>query len=103
MTALLALLPTAPPDPLAVEQALAGLGRDEDALRWLRTFPDATGYDVAWLPAAWVVEGELLQRSGSAEEARVRFRRALALWRDSEPELEPWLARARQGLERAGG
>lgn len=84
-------------------EALRQLGREDDALRWLRTFPGHTGYDAAWLPAAWVVEGEILEKRGLIREARERFRHALALWRDAEPEMDPWVGRARAGLQRSGG
>lgn len=66
-------------------EALERLGRDAEALTWFSTFPDPSGYDVPYLPAALVRRGQILERLGRGDEAREVLVRARDLLRDADP------------------
>ena len=79
-------------------RALIDTGRREEALAILRSFGETSFADRAYEPPALVLEGETLAALGRPDEAAVAFRRALDLWADAEPGMDPWVERARRGL-----
>ncbi len=44
--------------------------------------------------------GEVYERQGDLERARLRYARFVRWWEDADPELQPWWERGRQALER---
>jgi hypothetical protein len=87
-------------------ESLLALGRDDDALRWLETFPDVGGYDLLYLPRASLMRARILERRGRQAEASLAYARAAELWEGADPEFGPLLREALAGAERtrvAGG
>lgn len=83
-------------------RSLLALGRDEEALRWLQTFPDVGGYDLVYVAQASLLSGRILERYGRRSEAASAYRRAAQLWERADPEFDRLVAQAREGLERTG-
>lgn len=81
-------------------EALHAAGRDEDALRWYGGFPDNTGYDLAFVAPARLAEAEIQARLGRVTEARRLYDRALHVWRDADPELQPAVRAVRAARDR---
>ncbi|HEV2129500.1 MAG TPA: hypothetical protein VGR27_00265, partial [Longimicrobiaceae bacterium] len=81
-------------------ELLRTVGRDEEALRWYATFPDATGADLIYLAPSHLRRAEIHERRGEREKATEHYRRFIELWQDADPELQPLVSRARQRLER---
>jgi tetratricopeptide (TPR) repeat protein len=79
-------------DRFARGNALLALGRPEEALAWYASLHE--GYHllgVPYLGASLVRRAEILERLGRSEEARGHYERALRLWRDADPSLQPML------------
>jgi hypothetical protein len=84
-------------------RALIETGRLEEALPVLLSFRETSIADRAFEPTALILAGETLVRLGRRPEASASFRRALTLWAEADEELEPWLERARRGLDDRAG
>lgn len=81
-------------------EALAAGGRRAEAIGWLETFPDPTGYDVWFLAPSLARRAELYRATGRNREARQAYERFLALWSHADPELGPMVAGARAALDK---
>jgi tetratricopeptide (TPR) repeat protein len=81
-------------------ELLARLGRDREALRVFASFPDVTGSDVVYAPAAHLRRGEILEHAGDATGAARHYRRALGYWATPRNELAALVARSKAGLAR---
>lgn len=79
---------------------LAAVRADTAALRWLETFPDASGYDLVYLAPAHLARAQLHERRGERAAAVAEYRRFIRLWKDCDPELRPLVDEA---LRRVGG
>ena len=44
--------------------------------------------------------GEVYERQGDVERARLRYARFVRWWEDADPELQSWRERGRQAVER---
>lgn len=77
---------------------LAALRADSAALRWLETFPDASGYDLIYLAPAHLARAQLHERRGEQAAAAAEYRRFIALWKDCDPELRPLVDEAKRKL-----
>ena len=77
---------------------LAAVRADSAALRWLETFPDASGYDLVYLAPAHLARAELHDRRGERAAAAAEYRRFVALWKDCDPELRPFVDQATRRL-----
>jgi tetratricopeptide (TPR) repeat protein len=102
------MLPEVPSYPLAQArwvraEALRTLGRPREALLVYASFPDPTGYDVMYAPLAHLRRGELHERLGERRQAAGEYARALAGWRDADPELRGLIDAARRGAARTSG
>jgi tetratricopeptide (TPR) repeat protein len=75
--------------------ALAGLGRDADALRWYGSLWMANAFDLVYLAPAQLEAAALYERAGDRAPALAAYRRFVELWRDADPELRPVVERAR--------
>lgn len=83
-------------------EALAGLGRHEEALGWFRSFRVIFGFDVPYRGPALFREAESLEALGRREEAREAYRHFLALYAESDDRFEPLLRRARERAAEVG-
>ncbi|HXY68756.1 MAG TPA: hypothetical protein VEH62_04870, partial [Gemmatimonadales bacterium] len=81
-------------------EILHAVGRDEEALRWFGSFPEPSGYDVAWLAPAYLRRGEIDERLGLRADALASYRRVAALWKDCDEPLRPLLVEAQRAIER---
>jgi tetratricopeptide (TPR) repeat protein/TolB-like protein len=72
--------------------------RYRDAIRWLSAFMAA---DWAW-PQAALHLGRAHEQLGEREKARESYAFLIDAWKDADPELQPWVQQAREGLERLG-
>jgi len=69
-------------------ELLHQLGRDEEALRWYRTFDQNSPYDLVYVGPAAYRQGRILEAHGRPAEAAVQYQRFVTLWRDCDPELK---------------
>jgi tetratricopeptide (TPR) repeat protein len=68
-----------------------------------RYFKSLEVYNQALLEITAQVEyylGETYEGLGDADEARLHYARFVTWWEEADPELQPWVDRARQALER---
>jgi hypothetical protein len=79
-------------------ELLAANGRTEEALQWYGSFP--AFYDLAFVVPARFREAELLERAGKRAEARRRYAMVTELWGDADPQHQPLVRAAREGLAR---
>lgn len=77
---------------------LAAVRADSAALRWLETFPDASGYDLIYLAPAHLARAQLHERRGERAAADAEYRRFIALWKDCDPELRPMVDEAKRRI-----
>jgi serine/threonine-protein kinase len=59
-------------------------------------------YSVAQAPAEYLL-GEIYERMGDEERARIHYAHFVRWWEDCDPALRPWWERGRQALERLTG
>lgn len=90
----LRVLPSTMQHPTAAErfmraQLLQQLGREEEALGWLATFPDPSGYDVAYIAPAHFLRAEIHEAAGERQPAMRHYARVTELWRNADPVLRP--------------
>lgn len=69
-------------------ELLHQLGRDEEALRWYRTFDQNSPYDLVYVGPASYRQGQILEAHGRPSEAAAQYQRFVTLWRDCDPELK---------------
>ncbi|MGH7649685.1 MAG: hypothetical protein ACREND_16340, partial [Gemmatimonadaceae bacterium] len=69
-------------------ELLHQLGRDEEALRWYRTFDENSPYDLVYVGPASYRQGQILEAHRRPAEAVVQYQRFVSLWRDCDPELK---------------
>lgn len=81
-------------------EVLLQLGRDQEALDWLRFGFADTPAEVLYLAPAHLRQGEIYERIGAREQAAEHYERFLHLWQHCDPELEPLVSDARARLAR---
>ncbi len=81
-------------------EALARLGRGEEALPWFGSFAEFSPYDMLYSAAGHRRRGELLESLGRPVEAAREYARFIELWREADPELQPMVRDARIALAR---
>jgi tetratricopeptide (TPR) repeat protein len=81
-------------------ELLQQLGRDREALDWLRYGFADTPVEIAYLAPLHLRRGELYERLGERSRAVDEYAQFLHLWERCEPELEPLVRDARQRLAR---
>jgi serine/threonine-protein kinase len=84
-------------------EALARLGRNDEALRWFGSFAEFSPYDMLYAPIGHRRRGEILQSLGRRDEAAQEYARFIELWEDADPELQPEVRKARAALARLRG
>ena len=80
---------------------LDSLGRTEDALRTYDSFRHNSIFDLVYLAPSHLRRAEICERLGRWEQATNHYRSALALWRESDPEFQRLLERAKDRVGRA--
>jgi tetratricopeptide (TPR) repeat protein len=81
-------------------EVLQQLGRDREALEWLRNGFADTPAEVAYLAPVHLRSGEIYERLGERSRAAEAYQRLLHLWERCEPEMEPLVRDARLRLAR---
>lgn len=77
--------------------ALARMGRYQEALRWMESFPEPQGSDMPYLPEILLKKARVLQALGREEEASAAFAGYLAHRRDADPAVRAALGRLDSG------
>jgi DNA-binding SARP family transcriptional activator/TolB-like protein len=80
-------------------ELLRALGREEEALRVYASFPDPQGYDLHYLALSHLGRARIHDARGDAAGAATHYRRFIALWAESDPELQPLVREARARLD----
>ncbi len=83
--------------------ALARLGRNDEALRWFGSFAEFSPYDMLYSAIGHRRRGEILDSLGRRGEAAREYARFVELWKDADPELQPIVRGARAALARVSG
>jgi hypothetical protein len=91
-------------DRLTVAQLLAERGKDRDAWRILKAeYPTETVHPFA-IEVLWVLlRGRVAERVGEREQALPSYAWVAGMWRNADPELQPYVTEAREGLARLTG
>jgi tetratricopeptide (TPR) repeat protein len=76
-------------------ELLQQLGRDQQALEWLRYGFADTPAELAYLAPAHLRRAEIYERLGERSKAAEEYGRFLHLWEHCEPEMQPLLQDAR--------
>lgn len=84
-------------------ELLQGLGRDSAALGWYSGIGEIFPYDVLYLAPSHLRQAEILAVRGEHAAAAAHYRRFLALWSESDPELRRWRDYARERLALVSG
>jgi serine/threonine-protein kinase len=84
-------------------EALARLGRADEALPWFGSFAEFSPYDMLYSAIGLKRRGELLDSLGRKPEAAAAYREFLALWQEADPELQPIVREARAALKAVSG
>ena len=91
-------------DRLTVAQLLAEQGKDREAWRILKAeYPTDTVHPFA-SEILWVLlRGRVAERVGERERALRSYGWVAGMWRNADPELQPYVTEAREGLARLSG
>ena len=79
-------------------ELLADIGKDDEALGWLRSIAERASYELVYLAPAQLRQAEIYDRRGDRGEAVKHYRRFIQLWQNAEPELQPVVDGARKRL-----
>lgn len=81
-------------------ELLQRLGRDREALDWLRYGFADTPTELAYLAPSQLRQGEIHERLGERDKAVEHYQRFLGLWEHSDPALQPLVTETRSRLAR---
>jgi len=85
-------------------QLLSGQGREREAARLLDGQLMYAGQIPASAEVLWTLErGRVNERLGNRDRARTAYRYVADVWRNADPELQPYVAEARAATARLGG
>lgn len=101
----LSVLPGIMQHPTAAErfmraQLLHRLGRDNEALGWLASIPDPSGYDAVYLAPSHLLRGEILEQRDDTAEAVRHYTRVVELYDGADAVLQPLARTAQKALAR---
>ena len=82
----------------ALAELLFELGRLREAIPWYEHVAQLSPYELPYLAASHLRLGQIHDRLGDRDTAASHHARALALWHDADPELQPQVAEAQEGL-----
>ena len=81
-------------------EALAALGRADEALGWLGSFAEHNAFGALYLAPAHLGRGELLERAGRRAEAAAEYAKLVRRWREADAELRPRVEEVERRLAR---
>jgi hypothetical protein len=91
-------------DRLTLAQLLAERKSDQEAWRILKAEHPATTLSPAPSEILWVLlRGRVAERIGKSETAARAYAWVAGMWRNADPELQPYVTEAREGLARLTG
>ncbi len=101
----LRVLPGIMQHPTAAERFLRArllheLGRDDEALRWLSSIPDPSGYDAVYLAPSHLLQGTILEQRGDTTAAARHYERVAQLYAGADDALQPMRRAALDALGR---
>ncbi len=79
-------------------EVLASLGRDAEALRWFASLGKGSVSEIPMLALSHLRQAEIHERLGNRNLAANHSARFFELWRDVEPEFQPFVDAARRRL-----
>ncbi len=79
-------------------ELLLQLGRDAEALGWYENLLATSPFEVPYLAVSHLRRAEIYERLGDTEEAVRHYQRFVLLWRECDPQLQPWVRNARERL-----
>ncbi|MFL5534296.1 MAG: BTAD domain-containing putative transcriptional regulator [Gemmatimonadales bacterium] len=79
-------------------ELLARIGRDDEALGWLRSIAERASYELVYLAPSQLRQAEIYDRRGNRDEAMKHYRRFIELWQNADPELQGQVEQARKRL-----
>ncbi|HKP48742.1 MAG TPA: hypothetical protein VJU17_01920 [Gemmatimonadales bacterium] len=79
-------------------ELLTDIGKDDEALGWLRSIAERASYELVYLAPAQLRQAEIYDRHGARDEALKHYRRFIELWQNADPELQPVVDGARKRL-----
>lgn len=77
-------------------------GRESEALRWYESRVDLFISEIIYLAPAALRAAEIYERRGDRIRAEQNYRVFVALWDHADPELQPFVARAREKIMNLG-
>jgi len=77
-------------------------GRDLEALRWYETRSDLFIVDAMYLAPALYRAASIYEKRGNRSKAIAAYRGFIDLWKDADPELQPFVSNARERLKTMG-
>jgi tetratricopeptide (TPR) repeat protein len=81
-------------------EALAGLGRLEEAVDAYRSMADRRYYGLVYLGPSYIRLAEVHERLGNTDRAIEYYERLIRLWKECDPELVPMREAAREEANR---
>ncbi len=84
-------------------EALYGLGRYEEALRWFQNSFEGTPNELVYLAPAYLRQAEIYERLGDREQATIHYGRFIQLWKNCDAELQPQVQEAKARMARLVG
>jgi tetratricopeptide (TPR) repeat protein len=80
-------------------ELLYELGRNEEALRWYKTFHFSYFYDILYRAASYFRCGEIYEKLGRTDEAINSYSQFVKLWSGCDSELRPIVEQAEKRIK----
>jgi tetratricopeptide (TPR) repeat protein len=80
-------------------ELLQRVGRDDEALPWFEHIAENSPFEVALLPAALLMRGEIHAARGETAEATRLYERFLEMWNEADGVLQPVVSNTRERLD----
>jgi len=80
--------------------ALHEAGRGEEALGWLAHLAEIGAAEIAFVPAATLLQAEIYESLGRNADAAREYAAFIEMWQDADPELQPVVEEARRARRR---
>ncbi len=84
-------------------ELLFELGRLDEAAPWYAHSFQVGPYELAFRSVAYLRLAEIHERRGDADQAAKYYSRFSSLWKDADPELQPYVEGARRAAEALSG
>lgn len=79
-------------------ELLDSVGRSREALDWFASLGELQAYEIAYVAPAHLRRAQIHERLGEGKQAIQQYERFVELWKDGDPESQPFVEDARQRL-----